>query len=55
MGRFSLCTSFWYRASRASTALSEHGDPSDRRFPDFQCAWARGGGVGGVCLYSDSS
>ena len=26
-----------------STALSKHGSPSDRCFPDFQCACARGG------------
>ena len=37
---------FWYRALRASTGLSKHGTPSDRRFPNFQRAVQRGGGRG---------
>ena len=30
------------------TALSQRGDPSNRRFPDFQSACARGKGVEGA-------
>ena len=37
-------TFFWYRASRASTALSKHGSPCYRCFDDLQGACARGGG-----------
>ena len=35
---------FSHHVSRASTALSKHGDPSDRHVPDFQHACAGGGG-----------
>ena len=38
-------TFFWYCTSRASTGLSKHRSPPDRRFPDFQHASARGGGT----------
>ena len=36
MGRFLLHTFFWYYVSRASMALSQHGDPSDHCFLDFR-------------------
>ena len=37
--------------SGASTGLSKHGTLSDRRFPDFQRAYARRGGGGRATLH----
>ena len=48
-----FATFLWYRALCASSGLSKHRTPSDRRFPDFQRPSTRGGGGSSTLLPLD--